>query len=199
MMLIEQTTVPATALPVAQFKDHMRLGTGFADDGAQDALLEALLRAAIAAVEGRTGKALLTRSVTWTITAWRDGCRQAMPVAPVAAITAFRVIDRNDVVATVDAGAYALERDTHRPHLVSMGTSLPLIPIGGRAEVVFDAGFGATWADIPEDMAQAVFLLAAHYHEHRSASAPDETSMPFGVQALLEPWRTVRILGGAPV
>ncbi|KAJ56577.1 gene transfer agent protein [Actibacterium mucosum KCTC 23349] len=198
MMLIEQTTVPATALPVAEFKDHMRLGTGFADDGAQDALLEALLRAAMAAVEGRTGKALLTRSVSWTITAWRDGCRQAMPVAPVAAITAFRVVDRDGMIATVDTSAYGLEPDTHRPHLVSAGANLPLIPIGGRAEVVFDAGFGATWAEMPADMAQAVMLLAAHYHEHRAATGPDEASMPFGVQALLEPWRTVRILGGAP-
>ncbi|NHX27193.1 hypothetical protein HA397_24790, partial [Escherichia coli] len=46
MMLIEQTTVPANALPVAQLRDHLRLGTGFADDGAENALLEALLRAA---------------------------------------------------------------------------------------------------------------------------------------------------------
>lgn len=197
MMLIEQTTVPSNALPVAQFKDHMRLGTGFADDGAQDALLEALLRAAMAAVEGRTGKALLERSVTWSITAWRDGCRQAVPVAPVATITAFRIVDRDGMIATVDTDGYALERDTHRPHLIGMGGNLPHIPLGGRAEVVFDAGFGSTWAEIPEDLAQAVFLLAGHYHEHRSASAPEDGSMPFGVQALLEPWRTVRILGGA--
>ena len=26
MMLVEQTTVPAQALPVAEFKDHLRLG-----------------------------------------------------------------------------------------------------------------------------------------------------------------------------
>ena len=31
MMLIEQTSVPLSALPVAEFKDHLRLGTGFSD------------------------------------------------------------------------------------------------------------------------------------------------------------------------
>lgn len=50
MMLSEVTAVPLAALPVAEFKDHLRLGTGFADDGAQDALVEGYLRAAIAAV-----------------------------------------------------------------------------------------------------------------------------------------------------
>ncbi len=62
MMLVEQTTVPGAALPVAEFKDHLRLGTGFADDGVQDGVLEAYLRAAMAAIEARTGKILLTRS-----------------------------------------------------------------------------------------------------------------------------------------
>ena len=59
MMLIEQTGVPTAALPVQEFKDHLRLGTGFADDTVQDALVEAYLRAALAAIEGRIGKALL--------------------------------------------------------------------------------------------------------------------------------------------
>ncbi|MCE8441890.1 head-tail connector protein, partial [Rhodovulum sulfidophilum] len=56
MMLIEQTRVPGAALPLAQFKAQLRLGTGFAGEENQDAYLEALLRAAIAAVEARTGK-----------------------------------------------------------------------------------------------------------------------------------------------
>jgi len=196
MMLIEQTTVPVASLPVAEFKEHMRLGTGFADDGAQDALLEALLRAAIAAVEGRTGKVLLARSFTWSLTAWRDGIKQAIPVAPVGSVSAVKIIDREGFEAVVDASAYVLEKDTHRPHLAAASGCLPQIPLGGRAEVAFEAGFDAAWSGVPEDLAQAVFLLAGHFHQHRSASAPNEASMPFGVQALLERWRTVRILGG---
>ena len=59
MMLVEQTTVPTAALPVAEFKDHLRLGTGFADDGVQDDVLEAYLRAAIATIEARTSLSLI--------------------------------------------------------------------------------------------------------------------------------------------
>ena len=54
MFLVEQTTVPVASLPVSQFKHHLQLGTGFADDTAQDAVLEQYLRAAIAAIEART-------------------------------------------------------------------------------------------------------------------------------------------------
>lgn len=196
MMLIEQTTVPAAALPVGQLRDHLRLGTGFADDGVEDALLEALLRAAIAAIEGRTGKVLLTRSFVWQVLAWRDGERQPLPVAPVNTVTAVRIIDRLGAETLLDTGTYRLERDTHRPRVAADGLALPVIPMGGSAEIAFDAGFGAAWDAVPADLAQAVMLLAAHYYENRSEAALAEGGMPFGVLALLERWRTVRILGG---
>ena len=66
MMLVEETTVPVSALPVAQFKDHLRLGSGFSDDGIQDAMLESYLRASMAAIEARPGKILIEREFSWT-------------------------------------------------------------------------------------------------------------------------------------
>ena len=47
--------MPQTALPIQEFKDHLRLGSGFADDGVQDALAVAYLRAALAAHHGEVG------------------------------------------------------------------------------------------------------------------------------------------------
>lgn len=196
MLLTEQTTVPAAALPVAAFRDHMRLGTGFAEDGAEDPMLEAVLRAAIAAVEGRTGKVLLTRGFVWRLHGWSGAERQPLPVAPVATVSELRIVDRLGVVAVVAPEAWRLERDTHRPRLVSLVSGFPQIPLGGEAEVVFEAGFGADWAAVPSDLAQAVFLLAAEYYDSRSAAMFEAGAMPFGVLALLERWRTVRVLGG---
>ena len=51
MMLIEETTVPDGVLPVAAFKAHLRLGSGFDTDDVQDALVRSFLRAALAAIE----------------------------------------------------------------------------------------------------------------------------------------------------
>lgn len=195
MMLSEVTPVPTAALPVAEFKDHLRLGTGFADDGAQDALVESYLRAALAAVEGRIGKALMSRDYLLELNAWRWPETQALPVAPVAAVLSLTVKDRDGTPDLIDPVRYRLERDAHRPRIVAAGALLPGIPVGGIAEVVFTAGFGTAWADVPVDLAQAVFLLAAQYHENRH-EAGAQMAMPFGVMALIERWRTVRVLGG---
>ena len=36
MILTQITTIPPAHLPVAAFKDHLRLGSGFSDDSLQD-------------------------------------------------------------------------------------------------------------------------------------------------------------------
>lgn len=195
MMLVEQTPVPAAALPVAQFKDHLRLGSGFADDGVQDNLLEAQLRAALAAIEARTGKVLLSRAFTWTLSGWRDFGRQALPVAPVTQITEVRLVDRQGVASVIDADRYVLERDGQRPRLVSTGLSLPLVPVSGSVEIHFVAGYADAWGGLPADLGQAVFLLAAHYYERRVAEPGPAARMPFEVSILIDRYRTVRLFG----
>ena len=152
MILIEQTTIPTLALPIAAFKTHLRLGTGFADDTLQDGLLESTLRAAIAMIEGRIGKVLIARRFKWTIEDWRTGSEQALPVAPVTAVVSVTLVDSADVATVVAATRYKLVQDTHRPKIVASGLALPLVPMAGRAEVVFDAGFGVAWAAVPADL-----------------------------------------------
>ena len=195
MMLSELSPVAQAALPVQAFKDHLRLGTGFADDGAEDALAEAYLRAALAAIGARTGKAILARDSRLELTDWRDDWAQALPVAPVSAVVSVSLRDDTGATEMVDAARYALERDMHRPRLRSVGGYLPGVPAGGTVEVVFTAGFGPAWADVPPDLGQAVFLLAASYHEHRH-EGEKARAMPHGIAALIERWRNVRVLGG---
>lgn len=197
MMVVEQTTVPTESLPVTEFRDHLRLGTGFADDGVQDIVLESYVRAAIAAIEARTGKVLIRRGFIWTLTAWRDLHQQTLPIAPVQAITQVKLIDEAAVETVVDPARYALRPDSQAPALVSRGCALPSIPQYGTAEVRFDAGYGAGWADLPPDLGQAVFLLAAHYYENRAVLADGDKPMPFGVSLLIDRYRRVRLFGEA--
>ena len=195
MMLIEQTTVPGAALPVQGLKDHLRLGTGFTDDGMQDALIEGYLRAALAGIEGRIGKILIARRFLLTLEAWRELGGQALPVAPVTQIVSVTLVDAAGGVSLVDPARYRLVPDLHRPRLAATGVLLPTVATDGRAEVVFDAGFGSTWGAVPADLAQAVLMLAAEFYERRH-EAGVVAGLPFSVQALIERWRTVRVLGG---
>ena len=196
MMLVELSSVPPAALPVVGFKDHLRLGSGFADDGLQDETLEAFLRAALASIEARTGKILLEREFRWSVTAWREVDRQPLPLAPVSAVGAVVQIDRNGTAVPVAPARYALEPDQQRPVLVAVGATLPVVPRGGRVDVELLAGYGPEWSDLPADLAQAVMLLAAHFYEYRSDTALHGASMPFGVSALIERYRTVRLFAG---
>lgn len=197
MMLIEETAVVQAALPVAEFKAHLRLGSGFAEDNVQDVVLESFLRAAIAGIEARTGKILIEREFSWALTAWRDQTGQALPVAPVTGIVQVTMLNRLDEEEVVDPALFHLEQDAQRPRLRPTETLLPTIPSSGSVSITFTAGYGAVWGDLPADLGQAVLLLAAHYYEFRHETGFGNGCMPFGVTSLIERYRTVRLLAGA--
>ncbi|MFM2366947.1 MAG: hypothetical protein RIR95_1555 [Pseudomonadota bacterium] len=196
MMLTEQTQIATAALPVQLFKDHLRLGSGFADVALQDNLLQAYLRSAIAAIEKRIGKVILARRFMLTLEDWRHRNAQSLPVAPVTAIVSVALRDAANVQTLLDANTYRLVQDTHRPKVASSGILFASPVEGGRIEVVFDAGFGVTWDLVPPDLAQAVLLLAAEYYEDRHHNELTQNGVPPVVQNLFERWRGVRVVGG---
>lgn len=195
MRLDELGAVPDAVLPVAALRDHLRLGTGFGTEGLQDGLLAAHLRAAVAVIEGRIGKVLVARRFRLVLEAWRGAAAQALPVAPVAALVEVALVDASGGREVLPLGLFRLVRDAHRPKLAARSGGLPVIPSDGSVEVVFDAGFGADWAAVPADLSQAVLLLAAEYYEARVEDGL-RAGLPLAVQALIERWRNVRVLGG---
>ncbi len=193
MKLTETTPLLTADIPVAEFSDFMRLGSGFADDGGQNVLLETVLRAAMGAIEKRVGKILIARGFNWQIYIWRrDRRAQVLPVAPINAISQIMMIDDLGVSSVVDPSVYRLEFDNARPRVMPMATNLPEVPVNGSAVITFDAGYGI-WVDVPSDLRQAVFLLAANYYENRNDLVKASGQMPFGVLALLEPYRDIRL------
>jgi uncharacterized phiE125 gp8 family phage protein len=196
MTLTELTSLPSAAFPLQAMKDHLRLGTGFSDDGLQDALVESYLRAATVAIEGRIGKVLLQRQFKLVLQDWRSLDEQPLPLAPVSSLISVTLVDAAAVETVVDPERYRLVADLQRPKLVAAGILLPTVPNEGQIEVIFDAGFGADWADVPPDLAQAVLLLAAEFYENRHDQQQRSFGLPATVQMLIERWRTVRVLGG---
>ena len=195
MFLVEQTTVPVASLPVSQFKHHLQLGTGFADDTAQDAVLEQYLRAAIAAIEARTGKVILSKQFRWSLTAWRDASRQPLPMAPVISLDIVRLVDRMGSQTIIDDTTYQLQPDQHRPAIAAMGGCLPTVPMGSTVEIDLTAGYGPDWDDVPASLQQGIMILAASYYEDRAGNAR-KGDLPFAVSGLIERFRSIRILGG---
>lgn len=197
MMLTEETTVPDSALPVDEFKAHLRLGTGFGEETLQDGVLRGFLRAAIAAIEARIGKVLIERDFSWRLNAWRDRAGQVLPVAPVADVTAVTLLDAAGSEVALDAGDYRLEPDSQQPRLRPSGTLLPALSVGGAVRIEMTAGMAADWGGLPADLGQAVLLLASHYYEYRDETKLADGCMPFGVTSLIQRYRSMRITLGA--
>lgn len=195
MNLIEETAIPSGAIPLEPFRAHLRMGTGFGEDSLQDVVLESYLRAAIATIESRTGKILVSRDFALEISRWRDPVAQVLPVAPVRQITGLFAVDGTGAETAV-ADGWWLARDAQRPALRATGACLPAVPVRGSVKIRLVAGMADTLGDLPADLVQAVFLLAAHYYEYRDDTALSAGCMPFGVTSLMARYVTPRLSGG---
>lgn len=193
MMLVEETQVPSEALPVAALRQHLRLGSGFAEDDVQDVVLASFLRAAFAAIEARSDKILISRGFVMTLGQWSSSDAQRLPVGPHVSLSSVTLVDRFGVTEEVDLAGLRVAVDSQSPRLVPLSGPLPPVPHGGSIEVRFTAGFGASAEELPADLMQAVLLLAAHYYEYREATALGQGCMPFGVTSLLARYRPVRL------
>ena len=196
-MLIEETGVAEADLPLEPFKAHLRMGSGFGTETVQEPVLASFLRAAIAAIEARTSKALISRLFTMTLQEWTAPQAQALPMGPVRQIVRMTVVARDAMETVIDPQRYWLVRDMQAPLLKPSGAMLPFIPPQGSVQVVFEAGLGESWGAVPADLQQAVLMLAAHYYEYRHETRLGDGCMPFGVSSLIERYRPLRIGLGA--
>lgn len=193
MILTEISPIGTSSLPLYTLKEHLRFGSGFSDDEVQDFVLETYLRAAISAIEGKLGRALLSRCFCLHITAWHEANRQGLPLSPIVSIESITLFDEMDKKQNFPTSDYHLQYNARGPAVLSKKGYFPKIPSFGRAELVFKAGYGKNWTDLPAELTQAVLLLATHFYEHRSAS---ETQVwPITVQTLTEGFRPIRIGG----
>jgi len=193
MNLTEISPAAVSAVPLDEFAAHLRLAQGFADATAEDALLERYLSNATSAIEARIGKALIRRTFKLQVSCWgRDG-DLVLPIGPVTEITSASFVRGIDTIA-VSVDGWSITAGTGRQRLAGAGgRTLPSIPDGYLADLVFDAGFGETGDDVPGELHQAVMMLAAHYFENRFGDANAGRGMPLAVQALLETQRPVRL------
>lgn len=193
MNLTETTPLTSADFPIAEFKEYLRLGSGFTDDNVQDAYLETCLRAAMGAIEARTTKVLIERSFDYTFLQYREERGgMLMPISPLVYLNQFLVYDRDGASVSYSKNDFQLVDDAQRPVLQAKTGSLPTIPAQGWAMLRFLAGYGA-WVDVPENLQQAMLVLAAHFYENRDTMVNGGGQMPLAVAALLAPFQRVRM------
>lgn len=159
----------------------------------EDALVDALVVAARRVVEAKTGRVLLSQTWRFSRDAWPASGVIVAPVSPLAAIVSATVTAADGSLVAVPAGALTLvrERAPNLIHVDGLRVPAPGVAAGGIVLTV-GAGYGASPADVPADLVQAVRLVLAHFYENR-AGAGDAAQVPAAVEALLAPYRVVRL------
>jgi uncharacterized phiE125 gp8 family phage protein len=192
MPLILTSGPAAEPITLAEAKAHLRV-----DGSAEDTLIASLIVTSRLHVEASAALALITQSWSWYLDAWPRGHALKLPLRPVQGISAVRLYDESAAATTLDPATYLLDGAAAPPRLVRHG-ALPWprpARIANGIEVAFTAGFGPAAADVPAPIRQAILLLVAHWHEHRSPLEEGASAEPFPpmVSELLAPYRSVRL------
>jgi uncharacterized phiE125 gp8 family phage protein len=176
-------------------KAHLRLDT---DD--DDVLVGAAICAAICAarfhVEAATRRVFIEQGWRIYLDAWPRSRIVTIPVAPLIAVDAVTIYDVAGAPALVDEDDYQVDVASVPGRVVLSRTALQTV---GRAvngiEIDVTAGYGVSSVDVPSPIRQAIMMLVAHWFEYRSAVSQDLAlaSVPFGVEALIAPFRVLSL------
>lgn len=176
---------PVTA---AQMREYLRLS-----DTSQDTLLESLITAARCAVEGDTGRTLITTSHYVYFDAFEEVMELARP--PVQSITAIKYYDESNVQRTLASTEYVLDAATLFGRLYpAYENAWPGTASRKNAvEVDLKCGYGDNPTDVPEALRVAVKMLAADLYEHPEANSESSLSENNVYKYLLAKYLVVNI------
>jgi uncharacterized phiE125 gp8 family phage protein len=184
----DPTSEPVT---VAEAKAHLRV-----DAANEDTLIASLILTSRLHVETALGLALLTQSWQLLLDRWPPEKDLQLPLRPLQSIDAVRVFPAEGAATVIDPSDYLADTASVPPRLIRTGV---IWPQPGKAangvEIDFTAGYGASAADVPAPIRQALLLLIAHWYERREpieVGSP-ETIVPAVVSDLLEPYRMKRL------
>ncbi len=183
-ILIDGPAVEPVGLP--EMRAYLRL-----EDGAEDDLVAALVKAARRAVEAAAGRVLVESRWRLVLDAWPESGVVPLPVSPLIAVERVRVFDRDGQATDLGADLYEVDVIDDPPRLIVD----PRAPAPGRARqgvaIEVRAGYGATSESVPVPLRQAVRLLVTRWFENRVDADPGPP--PPDVGTLIAPYRRMRM------
>lgn len=185
-------TAPPAVEPIslADAKAHLRV-----DTSVEDILIGSLMLTSRLHIETALGLALITQSWQLTLDAFPHDAALTLPLQPATAIASVQTVGADGTFTTLPPSAYLFDPG-RPPRLIPTAKAWPRVTAAANGVVIaFIAGYGATPADVPQPIRQAMLLLVAHWYEHRDPieiGQPD-TAIPKAVSDLLAPYRGPRL------
>jgi len=161
------TIVTAPALePVtlAEAKDYLRV-----DSSDEDALIQALIKAAREWVEHYTGRALISQ--TWDAF-WDTWCDPFIaPLSPLQSVTTLKYTDDNGTQQTLANTVYSVDTDAvpGKVWLAYNQTWPTARAIPNTIEMRFISGHGDNPSDVPHSIRTAIKILCDDRWQHRES------------------------------
>ncbi len=195
MGLVMLTGPAEEPVSVAEAKAHLRVSTA-ADDG----LIGSLIVAAREHVEAHCRRALVTQVWDLFMDAVPAGGEIVLPWPRLRGVESIQFHRADGTTGTVAALDYVVDTagEPGRVRLVE-GASWPSaeLRVVNGFQVRFSAGYGGASA-VPQGIKQALLLLVGALYENREevivAQGVSVGVLPFGVRALLSPFRVMRWL-----
>jgi uncharacterized phiE125 gp8 family phage protein len=190
-MTLKLITAPATEpVTASEAKSHLRV-----DTTADDTLIGTLITAARQHVENHLRRALITQTWELVMDAFPAGDVIRLPRPPLVSVTSIKYTDVAGSESTFSSAAYVVDTDSTKGRVVlKSGESWPsdTLAAANGVRVRYVAGYGSA-AAVPNPIRQAVLLLIGTLYENREsvlvAQGVTVAQLPFGVEALLMPYR----------
>lgn len=182
-----QTIEPLT---LAEAKTQLRVLSTNEDD-----LITALIVAAREYAENFTGRALITRTLDYSIDAF-PAAKILIPIAPISSVVSVKYVDGNGSVQTWDATKYVTDLTKGFGEIsLAFGETFPTArSIANAITIRINAGYGANADSVPQSIKQAMLMLISHWFDNRAGIAVgvQVAEMPLAVEHLLWSHRMVR-------
>lgn len=164
------------------------------DQTEEDDLLATLITAARLMIEAAAGRCLVEQRWRIVLDRWPTGGEIRLPLSPLARIEAARVYDVLGVAQPVAEAALTPDRSADPPLIRVTGEVPEMGRSHGAVEIDVVAGYGATAAQVPAPLRQAVLRLAARWFEERGdVASRDAQALPRAIAALVAPFRRGRL------
>lgn len=163
------------------------------EETSENDAVASLISAARVHVERFYGLALISQAWTLRLDDWPRNPEIALPVWPVAAIEAVKVIGEEGAAFLIDEAHYVADLGARPARLVRRPDRHWPRPgrLAGGIEIDFTAGFGPTADDVPQPIRHALKLFIGLLYEDRQALAT--MAEPPALAALLSPYRDCRL------
>lgn len=191
-----RVVTPAAIKPVDPAEVEHQLAT----EPEQGAHVLALIAAATEQVETYTGRALINRTLAYTLDAFPCGLLE-LPRPPLSSISEIRYLDENGDQQILDDALYRVST-TREPGVVepAYGESWPATrAVIDAVEIEYVAGYGAAAADVPAVLRQALVMMVGEWLEFREGLVIGTIAeeIPHAIKMLLNGERLGRLFAGA--